>query len=308
MWASELLAHCGIHTWVENSVVVHATSDRADGIYMRHEIVFPHFSHEPSAARAPTGEFVLFFTHNADMNASNPTANCSDGSSGGAPNINGHCDWGRDPKLPLLRNCTMRTFMSSAKNADGPWSAPVAIPSIQTNPYADTNFAAIIEDDGSLLAWTRDGIVRAKDWRNVSGYRYIGQPMADPYFDKTWGEDPFLWRDKRRGGFHILSHGTNTGADLRAEPRTEGAPTCKPGSALRGCQPGPEGDCGRHFFSASGGEGTWAAAPLPREENGGCAFWRMALPFADGRKRTFWRRERCEPRVSSDCLTRSWRP
>eukprot|EP01051_Picozoa_sp_SAG22_P010359 SAG22_NODE_928_length_6464_cov_2.852789_5_plen_257_part_00 len=67
MWSSELLNHCGIHRWVENSVVVHATSDRPDGVFTKHETVFGHFSHEPSAARAPTGEFVLYFTHNSDV-------------------------------------------------------------------------------------------------------------------------------------------------------------------------------------------------------------------------------------------------
>ena len=65
MWASELLHHCGIHSWVGNSVVVHATADRADGTYSRQEFLFGHFSHEPSAARAPTGEFVLVITHNS---------------------------------------------------------------------------------------------------------------------------------------------------------------------------------------------------------------------------------------------------
>ena len=98
-------------------------------------------------------------------------------------------NWGRDPSKPLLKSCTMRTFMSYATNPDGPWSAPVPIPSIQTNPYGDTNFAPIIEADGSLLGWTRDGIVRGKHWRNVTSYRLTGKPMADSRFDKTWGED-----------------------------------------------------------------------------------------------------------------------
>eukprot|EP01051_Picozoa_sp_SAG22_P010358 SAG22_NODE_928_length_6464_cov_2.852789_4_plen_149_part_00 len=125
------------------------------------------------------------------MNKTNPQAKCTNGcsSGSGAANTNGNCNWARDPKLPLLQGCTMRTFMSYAATPLGPWTIPVPIPSISQNPYADTNFAAIIETDGSLLAWTRDGIVRAKDWRNVSGYRLVGSPMIDAHFDKTWGED-----------------------------------------------------------------------------------------------------------------------
>lgn len=302
MWASEMLEHCGIHSWVQNSVVVHATADRADGKYTRQEVVFEHFSHEPSAARAPTGEFVLYITHNSDMNTSNPIGKCTDGSSGPCPSNgchNGNCNWGRDPKKPLLQSCTMQTFMSYATNAAGPWSTLVPIPTIGPNPYADLNFAPIIEADGSLLGWTRDGIVRAKNWRNVSGYRLTGKPMADKHYDKTWGEDPFLWKDQRRGGYHILSHGTNTGDDA-GQNQMDTIVECTPGSTVRGCQPGPEGDCGRHFFSETGSAGTWEAAPLPNKENGGCSYWRMDIPFADGHNRTFWRRERPHLAIEAD--------
>ena len=83
----------------------------------------------------------------------------------------------------------MWTYMSFATDPAGPWSTPVPIPSMQPNPYFDTNFSPIIEEDGSLLGWTREGIVRAKDWRNVSSYRLMGTPFADKSFDKTWGED-----------------------------------------------------------------------------------------------------------------------
>ena len=112
---------------------------------------------------------------------------------------------------------------------------------------------------------------------------------------------PFLWKDKRRGGYHILSHGTNSGDDAVSAWRVAAdASTCVPGSTARGCQAGPEGDCGRHFFSVSGDAGTWEAAPLPRAENGGCSFWRMDVPFADGRGRTFWRRERPHLAIEAD--------
>ena len=92
---------------------------------------------------------------------------------------------------------------------------------------------------------------------------------------------------------HLLKHsqhwapGTGPKADFskaaRSRPCAGSAPNCSYG---------PEGDCGRHCFSETGSAGTWEAAALPCEENGGCSFWRMDIPFADGRKRTFWRRER----------------
>ena len=74
-------------------MVVHATADRPDGTYTRQEVVFGHFSHEPTAARSPTGEFVLYFTHNSHMNTSNPVGKCADGSSDSAAagHANGNC-------------------------------------------------------------------------------------------------------------------------------------------------------------------------------------------------------------------------
>ena len=64
MWASEITRHCGIHRWISNSIVVHAVSEGPpEWNFERKEEVFPLFSHEPIVARAPTGEYVMYFTH-----------------------------------------------------------------------------------------------------------------------------------------------------------------------------------------------------------------------------------------------------
>ena len=63
MWASVIAEHCGMEVWFRNSKISHASSDKADGIYQQAEDVFGVFSHEPNVVRAPTGEFVMFFTH-----------------------------------------------------------------------------------------------------------------------------------------------------------------------------------------------------------------------------------------------------
>ena len=78
-----------------------------------------------------------------------------------------------------------------------------------------------------------------------------------------------MWQDAN-GHYHILSH---NGA--------RGDPT-----------PGP-GDCGRHYFSQTGAAGTWRVAPFANASDlGGCAFPRVDVPFADGSRRSFYRRER----------------
>eukprot|EP01052_Picozoa_sp_SAG31_P043711 SAG31_NODE_7371_length_1707_cov_2.520522_1_plen_75_part_00 len=45
-----------------NSQVVHAVSDSLSQPFRRKEVVFPAFAHEPTVARAPSGEFVMYFT------------------------------------------------------------------------------------------------------------------------------------------------------------------------------------------------------------------------------------------------------
>ena len=55
MFAAMMVGHCGINAWLQNSVVLHAVSSTATGVYTPRQIVAPVFSHEPIAATAPTG-------------------------------------------------------------------------------------------------------------------------------------------------------------------------------------------------------------------------------------------------------------
>lgn len=75
---------------------MHATSD--DGVtFSRAEVVFEAFSHEPTVARAPTGEWVMWFTGEAaaadDDGAPQPPALC-DQCAGGVTPANTTCETG----------------------------------------------------------------------------------------------------------------------------------------------------------------------------------------------------------------------
>jgi hypothetical protein len=277
MFASEIERHCGIHRWVTNSVVVHAVADAPDGVYTKRAagaggddaVLFPIFTHEPAVVRVPTGEWALYVTHHDGPPTDGgwgDACNCTSGASasGGCAAEVSNCHDAGD-----LAKCAVYTWRSiSTKGAAGPWGALEPIPSIQPGGAAlvDTNFAPLIEADGSLLAWTRGSIVRSNDWRNLSGYKDTGGGLR-PGLGFGIGEDPFLWKDAK-GRYHILSHNGDRGA------------------------PGDHGDCGRHFFSASGDAGTWDAAPLGAAARGGCAYFRDGVRFADGSLYTFFRRER----------------
>ena len=55
-----------------------------------------------------------------------------------------------------------------SKNPDGPWSTPALVPG--TTVFADSNFAPVINRNGSLVALSRHSVIRSRDWRDVSQY------------------------------------------------------------------------------------------------------------------------------------------
>jgi len=89
----------------------------------------------------------------------------------------------------------------------------------------------------------------ADNWRNASGYHDMGQaPDFNTKPPTPWeGEDPSLWVDKD-GHWHLVSHNGDRGADYLPHNAS--------------------GDCGRHYFSATGAAGTWHVAPLPKADLG----------------------------------------
>ncbi|CAB9519930.1 expressed unknown protein [Seminavis robusta] len=271
MFFSELAHHCGIHRWISHSVVSHAVSAGPEDNWKFHKTktLLPIFSHEPIVTRDPsTGELGLFvshYPHGSAADDNDSTCHCVDGSTSSA--LEKRCI--HEPGLG--HNKTMYTYFTTAHQPTGPWSPLQSLEheTPEGQKRFDLNFAPLIlpttNRSLSLLAWTRWDIWTATDWKNP--HTYVRQGPA-PNFSNPhaqWeGEDPSLWRDSK-GRFHILSHNG---------PRGIG---------------GPEGDCGRHLFSATGQAGSWLAAPLPL---GGCAFPRVNVSFVDGSSRTFYRRER----------------
>jgi hypothetical protein len=63
MWAAQMTNNCGIWAWMQNSIVFHATSTSPYGPYLPKgpAVALPE-AHEPIVARAPTGEYVMWFT------------------------------------------------------------------------------------------------------------------------------------------------------------------------------------------------------------------------------------------------------
>ena len=277
MWAAEMAGGCGIGTWLSNSVVAHSSSADASGLYTRHSTTWPVFAHEPVVARAPQGEYVMYFTTTNYLGVGRDPYPYSQGQTpvpGGRASFCGNCPGdgssghgcpgrGRNWSMPLP------TYMSWTMTPAGNWSTPVAVPRVQQAPLIDSNLSPIIFKNGSLLGlWRNDDgrgsihVCTASNWRDPATYvqhtrdlfRGSGGGGRLPPLDAGLEgvEDPYLWQ-AADGSFHMLVHGA----------------------------------CGYHAFSADGFD--WATSP-----HGGstCAFPRLRVPHQGGPAKDFARRER----------------
>jgi hypothetical protein len=127
MYATELADHCGMHTWTTNSQTIRASSTDPLGLYTREAVIIPIWSHEVVATRGPNGEYIAFFSYNANEGPTRPVCHsCTDGSTNpackkkGADNVSGYeYGYGVEDTDP--------SYMSWSATATGNWSTPVEI-------------------------------------------------------------------------------------------------------------------------------------------------------------------------------------
>ena len=212
MWVSEIAGGCGMAAWTSNSQTVRASSSDPLGLYIRESVQFPVWTHESIVTRGPEGEYVAFMSYNVpqtrpictDCVGGSTSPNCTE------PSASLVSDW--DP--------TYMSWAPAGKVRDPTaWSTPVEI--LNKTPQMDTNFAAVIRPDGSLVGMWRDHqltpgqkgkstihLATATDWKNASTYVATVDDVlfGDNGVVNPGGvEDPFLYVDVH-GGYHALFH------------------------------------------------------------------------------------------------------
>lgn len=216
MYVAEMANGCGMNTWSTNSQIAHATSSSPEGPFTRQSTVAEPFAHNPTAARAPDGTWVLF---QIGCGGSQPCTQCAGGvTTGSCPGVaeTVSCDPGPTPaKTPRTAH------MLYATAPEGPWEA--IDPELQNigqppsmGKFGVDNPAPYFFPNGSLLLlarcdYTSVGLVRADDWR---GPYALGTEIGDASAIQGV-EDPHLYRDSR-GAFHALFHGGKQGGDWKA--------------------------------------------------------------------------------------------
>jgi hypothetical protein len=200
MYAAEMVAHCGIGSWTRNSRIIAASADNLSSPFRFEKELFGVFSHEPAATRAPTGEYVLFFTSTrfgcGDYGSCVPPELCPGGNTTacnpGGPTCWTQCADGVTPRgcldapteaSPLVR---FPTFMTWSRSPLGPFVRPLMVYNGSDQAGAapatgDTNLAAVIFADGTLTGmWRGD--------RKVAGHR-------GPAYQYQYAMHAANWRD-----------------------------------------------------------------------------------------------------------------
>eukprot|EP00039_Didymoeca_costata_P002312 m.59275 g.59275 ORF g.59275 m.59275 type:complete len:434 (+) comp11234_c0_seq3:188-1489(+) len=267
MYAAEMVAHCGISSWTRNSRVIVASADNTSSPFQFERELFGVFSHEPVATRAPTGEFVIFFTttifgcgaygpcvpnnlcpgkgNSTTCNPGGPT--CWTGCNGTAETPKECKDYPSMGQSPYIR---FPTYMAYAQHPLGPFSEPVMIfngsdqSGLKAPATGDTNMAAVILNDGSLVGmWRGDRKqtnhlqtyqyqyrVTATHWKMPATYKWgfaVRENNIFPSLSAGKGEtsncgieDPSLWLDKN-GVIHAVVHNWRGGGHAVSGDRGE---------------------------------------------------------------------------------------
>ena len=176
------------------------------------------------------------------------------------------------------------TYMSWSHSANGPWSDPVEVIGIDAAHNADSNLAAAIYPNGSLVGmWrsrsfptavpsgsSRVHLLTARDWRDPSTYNTHADKDLFPSVGYRGLEDMFVWLDARGNAHAIFHHMDNA--------------TCPNVGDLPAC--------GGHAFSTDGISWTYS----------GVAFGR-SVAFTDGTAFDSTRRERPHLVMAADGVT-----
>lgn len=203
LYAADMTRKCGLHAWTENSAISHTSADSAAGPYMlvEEQPIFPVFSHNPTAHRAPDGTFLIYHIGSGKPRTTTPPFNCSNGTTPPREEVVPRAvEAGSSPARPPPHvGDIMSPNILAASSAAGPWEPYVqgggcANPAPYFFPNGTVLLVCSLRNNGSHF-----GVAVAPSWKGPYHWKAITQ---------IFGEDAFVWRQPVDGSFHMLYHTT----------------------------------------------------------------------------------------------------
>ena len=193
MLVTDMQYNCGIDSWRRNCEIIYAETmdNNWNGKYYRKSTLIIPFSCTPDIIYAPdTDEFVLFYVVNTTWDEIPPCL-CSDGST--------------PPSCQKGQNVSETTAFITIKPQDlsqgytlDKWSDPI---NIEIIGHGDSNFAAVINNDSSLVGMIRGKLVTATNWKDNSTYIVHSNSL----WPGISTEDFYVYQDCN-GYYHALFH------------------------------------------------------------------------------------------------------
>eukprot|EP01084_Bolivina_argentea_P160392 279305_1 len=195
--------NCGINSWRTNSQIVFASTNdnNWNSEYIGKNAILYAFAHSPDIIYAPdTDEMVLIHVRNTSATGepTPPCKTCKNGTT--ASNCNTHQS---DSETTTLITISSQDFNQGYDISK--WSKPIAIDALG---HGDSNFAAVINKDSSLVGMIRGRVISASNWKDNTTYKVLGNPF--PYCTST--EDFYVYKDCN-GNYHALFHNMDPNDD-----------------------------------------------------------------------------------------------
>lgn len=217
MYVAEMSGHCGLDSWLRNSVIVHATADSPFGPFVRQEELLPLFAHEPVLVELPASEGGGYLIYKIGCADGAVTGSEGTGLVGPCTGCSVGITEGFCPGCAQSYEQACQDVLHS-KSLHGPWTRK----NLTLDPWDWSRLnlgleshSPIVFPNGTVLTFTRAWgssekssmspvwLVKADRWD--APYSLVREDWAPaPAFD--FGvEDSFMWRDPR-GNCHALFH------------------------------------------------------------------------------------------------------
>jgi hypothetical protein len=244
LYAAKMAGNCGLHSWRDNSEVVHAVSvGKPTGPYYEVETTIKTFSHNPTAenvkAASPEAQYIMW-----NIGCGIETTNIEQCENGTTPDSIHHFipeSIFIDSKGPEYKNgnCDNPHWvgMQTSPSPEGPWTSVTSANKsviIQNPNPGEESWHTKPEFTNPSIWPLEDGVIvmayatSCPKCEQGAGNKHIGIAIAEtwegPYIDVTpkepifpfASEDPVIFVSPKLGAYHLIAHSHDAAGAVHA--------------------------------------------------------------------------------------------